>query len=120
MSTRPGNAHNNLYLTDKMSRTNRTAMVSQSMDVSTLAPEMQSSNASPTNLVSRSLNLGKKGIRATKRSELFPQAMTKQEKKDIIMRELAENQFIRTFRSKQSKIKQCKVPISPDRFIRND
>ena len=106
MSTRPGNAHNNLYLTDKMSRTNRSAMVSQSMDVSTtLAVDRQSSNASqPPKLVSQSITL-KKGMRATKRSELYPQAMTKQDKKDIIMRELAENQFIRTFRSKQLKLK---------------
>ena len=59
----------------------------------------------------------KHGISATKRSELFPQAMTKQEKKEIIMKQLAENQYEKTYRSKQANRGQLKMPISPDRFV---
>lgn len=61
-----------------------------------------SGGASPSINVSQSVDISatlkvnskvKHGISATKRSELFPQAMTKQEKKEIIMKQLAENQY---------------------------
>lgn len=36
------------------------------------------------------------------------------------MIELTENQYYKTYRAKRAKRKGMKVPISPERFIRNE
>ena len=49
-------------------------------------------------------------VKLTRRSELFPKALTTNEKKEIELSELSENQFSVTFKSKKFEPKKQYVP----------
>ena len=122
--TNPGNDMTNLWIIDKVSRNTKRAMA-QSFDLNYIKQDPLS--GPPSAPVGSSLSEWYNGSRtltnsnrkkpgkvrlATKRAELFPQEMTKEEKRKTILEGLSENQFAAPFSSKaQKKIRSQYVSI---------